>query len=184
MKRSLDDNTDIRVFGNDDESLRILGQLLSSETSRKIIQILIKEEMYANQISNKLGIQINTILFHLKKLADLGLVTVTHKQIVKKGVDHKYYKMIPNIFVTVTLPKKEIHEKGFLKRIFRDGVKFTIIGIAGIISFIIPHEFYSRNTWSGLYIENELSLELPLLVITIGLIIETIHFRIKNKKRM
>lgn len=145
MNNLADDIIEIKVFGNDDESLKVLGQLLSNETSRNIIQLLTQEEMYTNQISNRLEIQMNITIFHLKKLVDLGLVMVTHKQIVKKGVDHKYYKMVPNMFVTSTQTKKEVHENGFLKKFFKEGVKLTVIGVA---SFFVWEIFDKSQKFS------------------------------------
>ena len=166
-----EDITEIKVFGNDDESLKTLGQLLSNETSRKIIQLLTHKEMYTNQISKKLGIQMNITIFHLKKLVELGLLIVTHKQIVKKGVDHKYYKMVPNMFVTSTQPKKELHENGFLKKFFKDGIKFTSIILATIISFFIYDELDIEAVLGYPSDVKDLSLEIPFLVIIFGLII-------------
>lgn len=127
----------VKVFGNDDESLKILGQLLSNETSRKIIHILIKEEMYANQISKELGITMNLTLFHIKKLEELGLLIVTHKKIIKKGVDHKYYKMIPNLFVSPNNTKEDLAKKNILKSIFKDGVKILVVSICSAVSWLV-----------------------------------------------
>ena len=158
-----ENNTKIRVFGNDDESLKILGQLLSTETSRKIIQLLTQEEMYINQISKKLGIQMNITIFHLKKLEELGLLIVTHKQIVKKGVDHKYYKMVPNMFVTATQTKKEVHENEFLKKFFKEGVKFLTVTIAVITTWLSINQqiFDSKISLDrSVYIVNKTS-EIP-----------------------
>ena len=174
-----ENSTEIKVFGNDDESLKTLGQLLSSETSRKIIQLLTQEEMYTNQISKKLGIQMNTIVFHMKKLVEVGLVTVTHKQIVKKGVDHKYYKMMPNIFVTSIQSKKEIHENGFLKKFFKEGIKFSFIPIIAIMSLFTQHTF--DNSGLDVAKSNNDVIIIGLIIIIIGLIAERIYFQKKKK---
>jgi len=178
-----EDNTNIRVFGNDDESLRILGQILSNETSRKIIQLLTQEEMYTNQISKRLGIQMNTIIFHLKKLVEVGLVTVTHKQIIKKGVDHKYYKMIPNIFVTSTQPKKEVHANGFLKKFFKEGIKFAAIGFLSIITwkyFVTLHIPEINNNYNLVESTSE-NLTIPIIIFSIiGVLI---YLYLKKRKK-
>jgi len=173
-----ENSTEIKVFGNDDESLKTLGQLLSSETSRKIIHLLTREEMYTNQISMKLGIQMNTTVFHLKKLVEVGLVTVTHKKIVKKGVDHKYYKMVPNMFVTSTQSKKEVHENGFLKKFFKDGIKFASIGILTFSVFMITD--FKRFLYPNEFALDFPVLVIPLTVLIIGLIIERILSRKKK----
>lgn len=162
-------NTKIKVFGTDDESLKTLGQLLSNETSRKIIQVLTQEEMYTNQISKKLGIQMNITIFHLKKLEELGLVTVTHKRIVKKGVDHKYYKMIPNMFVTSTQTKKEVHKNGFLKKFFKDNVKILTV------SLVFASWFFSNKILEGFDLQgvdsSPIQINKDSLSVVVGLIV-------------
>lgn len=143
-----ENSTKIKVFGNDDESLKILGQLLSNETSRKIISCLNGNEMYINQISKACGIQMNLVIHHIKKLEEVGLVTITEKPIVRKGVDHKFYKMVPNVFVNTTQTKEEMKENGFFKKFFKDGIKFMAIIIAAITSFKItePYEITHKIT--------------------------------------
>lgn len=178
------DDKDIKIFGKDDEGLKSLGKLLSNQTSRKIMECLKDEPMYINQIAKKLNLQMNLVIHHIKLLEDAKLLTITHKKITRKGEEHKHYKVVSNIFINITETKDTMHEKGFLKRIFRDGIKFASIGIAAIISFTIQNQFTSRNTWSSLYNVDEHYLVFPLLVIIIGLVMERIYIHFKNKKRM
>lgn len=126
----------IKVFGNDEESLKILGQLLSNETSRKIIGLLTEKEMYTNEISKTLGIQMNLTIHHIQKLEEIGLLTVRHKPIVRKGVDHKFYKVIPNLFVTQSHTTQEMQDNKFFKKFFKEGIKFAVIAFVGAASWI------------------------------------------------
>ncbi len=127
----------IKVFSSDDEKLKKLGELLSNQSSRDILKLLIDKEMYTNEIAEKLDLRVNLIIHHLKKLESLGLLEISEKQIVKKGNKHKFYKMIPNIFITPSQPKGGIKEDGFLKKNFKEGIKFLAIGVAATSSFII-----------------------------------------------
>lgn len=185
-------NDTVKIFGNDTDTLRILGNALASKTCNKIMKLICDDEMYANEISKKLGIQINLTLFHLNKLEDIGVVKVTYKKLVRKGVEHKHYKMIPTIFISISETKKEIHETGFLKRIFKDSIKFASIGIVSLFSFIITSDLISDNQqWSGIIpktsstAENTLfPLVVALFVLLMGVITERIYFQIKNKKKI
>jgi len=125
----------IKVFSSEDEKLQMLGELLSSKSSRDIIKLLIEKEMYANEISSRLGIKFNLIAYHLKKMENIRLVSITEKQIVKKGKMHKFYKINSGIFL---LPshKEEVRDNGFLKKVFREGIKFTAVGIAAISTWV------------------------------------------------
>ena len=167
----------IKLFTFNDESLKILGELLSNETSRKIINSLIENEMYTNELSVKLDIPISLVAHHLRKLEQVNLVEVTEKPLVKKGIKHKHFRMIPNLFVGSS-PSENIQESESLKRIFKKTVKFAGIGIA---SFFV---------WATSLIENKIDAEpiepqfyeksdFILLLIIFGLLI---LFTI-NKKR-
>jgi len=179
-----DENIKIKVFGYDDESLKTLGQLLSNETSRKIIMLLINEEMYLNEISKKLGIQMNITKFHLKKLVDVKLVTITNKKITKKGIDHDHYKMISNIFLKLDNTKEDMENSVFLRRIFKDSIKFALVGIAGILPFIIkfkneivPNEHQLSSISKSINLD---PIIISLIIVIIGLFI--IYLLEKRKK--
>ena len=129
----------IKVFTPDEKSLKTLGELLSNDTSRKIIKILIEDEMYVNQISVKLSITPNLVTHHLKKLESIGLVNVTSKPISRKTKNHNFYKIRNDIFVDLK-PKEDK-----LKRIFRPGIK--IAGVCtGIIGTFSSLQFIQKVT--------------------------------------
>ncbi len=178
-----EDDNKIKIFGSDDD-LKSLGELLSNETSRKIIKNLMEHQMYTNEIATKLDMRVSLVIHHLKKLEELGLVDIINKRIKRKGEKHRFFKISSDIFVTLDKTKEDIEKKGILKRVFRDGIKFLVIGITATISFIIPYEFNTENVWSNGYPVDELPLEFPFSIIIIGLVAEIIYSRIKNKKRM
>lgn len=131
-----DDEIDkIKVFSSEDEKLKILGELLSNKSSRDIIKLLMNKECYTNEIAKKLDMRVSLVIHHLKKLRELGLLEVKNKKIVKKGNEHRYYRVAPNLFVVANQTNEEIQEKGMLRKIFREGTKIFVIGIAVISSW-------------------------------------------------
>lgn len=176
-----DENFDkIKVFSSDDERLKILGELLSNKSSRDIIKLLSNKEMYANEIAKKLDIRPNLVIHHLKKLKELGLLETKNKEIIKKGVEHKYYKIIPNMFVTLTQTKKEIHENGLFKRFFKEGVKFAVIGSVSAISWLLLQPSPIRPGAPSDKLIDVDPLVVALLIIISGLVIELIYLKIKK----
>ena len=75
---------------DDDEILSILGD----EYSRKILSILSKNEMSAQEISNNLGIPNSTTYRKIKNLENLGLVKKTKVIRTLEGLDESYYKSL------------------------------------------------------------------------------------------
>jgi len=167
----------IKTFSIKDKSLKQLGELLANETSRSIIILLAEEELYVNQIAETLNMRVSLVIHHLQKLEGLGILDIVEKPITRKTKNHRFFRMRTNIFLEFLEDKK-------IKQVFKEGLKFASIGVAALISSTIPHDFFSRDTWSGLNNVNEYSSELPLMVITIGLVIERIHIYFKNKKKM
>ena len=152
-----------KVFDGSDEKLKILGELLSNETSRKIIKSLIEREMYTNEIATKLDMRMNLVIHHLKKLKELGLLEITHKKIVRKGNNHKYFRMIPGIVIFPSENKDTIENGGILKKFFKDGIKFSLVAISGFV------------TWFGInFTENKNSISLDRSVYDVPDIVEEI----------
>lgn len=71
-----------------DEILSILGD----EYSRKILSILSKNEMSAQEISDNLGIPSSTTYRKIKNLENLELVKRTKVVRTLEGLDESYYK--------------------------------------------------------------------------------------------
>ena len=177
---------EIKVFGADDRSLKLLGELLSNDTSRKIIRCLIEKQMYTNELATKLDIPISLVIHHLKKLEELNLVDVKEKQITKKTKKHKFFRMSGKIFVLPNDSNVEIREMGSLKRILQEKIRYTIIGVTALFSFVlisnqdISKAFVSQEPLGApFYLE---SVFVPFLIIIVGLIIELV-VQYKKKKR-
>ena len=126
----------------DDDSLKTLGELLASKTSRDLMKFLMNKSTYKMKISDELGVPFSLVEHHLKKLEKLGLVKITNKKLIKDGVLHKTYKITADgIFLMLNTTKEEIKEKGVLKRIFKESVKFVAVGIAGIVSWFGTQQY-------------------------------------------
>lgn len=135
----------IKVFSSDDEKLKILGELLSNKSSREIIKLLMEKEYYTNEIADKLDLRTNLIIHHLKKLEELGLLEITQKKIVKKGNDHRYFRMIPNLFLHPSETSEEMTQKKTLKKIFKENIKIMSIGLAILSSWFLSRQLHQDN---------------------------------------
>ena len=75
---------------NDDEILSVLAD----EYSRKILSILAKNELNAQDISSRLEIPASTTYRKIKNLENLGLVKKTKVIRTLEGLDESYYKSL------------------------------------------------------------------------------------------
>lgn len=172
-----DDLPKIKVFASDD-NLKSLGELLSNDSSRKIIYNLMLKEMYTNEIATKLDMRVSLVIHHLKKLEDLGLVEITDRKIKRKGIDHRFFRIKFDMFVTLDKSKEEINEKGILQKIFKEGIKIASIATAFFITWGFERvrtntsEFDDFVKTGEIPSTNELgNLVIPLIVVIIALVI-------------
>ena len=161
-----DDEPKIKVFASDD-NLKELGELLSNDSSRKIIYHLMNKEMYTNEIATKLEMRVSLVIHHLKKMEDLGMLTIINKKIKRKGEEHRFFRINSNILVIVDLNKQEIEEKGLLKRLFKDGIKFASLSIAAISTWLGSHSLSKKqvifdDNLSPLPLSNQTASYIPI----------------------
>ena len=167
---------------SDEESLKILGELLSNQTSRDIMKFLMNKSAYKKKISDKLNVSYSLIEHHLKKLEKLGLVKITNRKLIKKGVPHKTYKITADgIFLMLNTTDEEVKKSGVLKGMFREGIKFASIGIVSLVTWFLNKNIIltDNNIWSYPYTINN-HITIPLIVIIIGLFV--VYFLEKKKK--
>jgi DNA-binding transcriptional ArsR family regulator len=95
-------NEKIEILSTDDERIKAVGELLSSDSSRAILKLLFNEEMTANQIAQKTEISLPLVMYHLKKMQDANVVKVSQTGKNTKSHDMKYYTV--DKFAIVILP--------------------------------------------------------------------------------
>jgi len=136
-KKEDNENFDkIKVFSSDDEKLKILGELLSNKSSRDIIRMLIEKEMYTNEIATKLDMRVNLVIHHLKKMKEIGIIEINHKKIIRKGKEHEYFRIVPGFLILPNETKENTQKNKTLKKIFKEGIKYTIVLVATVSSFL------------------------------------------------
>lgn len=131
----MEEKPPIKIFDKNDKSLKMIGELLSNDSSRQIIRCLIEKEMYTNEIAKKLQLRVSLVIHHLKKLEELELLEITEKQIVKNGNKHKFYRMVPNLGISPNHSEEELKENGFFKKIFNSGVKISVVAFGCLTSW-------------------------------------------------
>lgn len=176
----------IEILSTDNEKIKLIGELLSNDSSRIILQLLFESEMTANQISLKTNMLVSLIIHHLKKMQEVGIVKINRIEKNTKGHDMKYYGTTK--FAIVILPSKlsdKARQSKSLYNSFRRIYKFAAIGITAATSWLIlkpvekikpdgtfpvPFEPTGEQVFSQFF----WSIVIPLIIITTGLIIERI----------
>ena len=121
----------IKILATDDKKIKSFGEIFSNDSSREILQLLFNEELSATQIAQKTEISLQLVKYHLIKLQDLGVVTISKIEKNSKSQDMKIYAATKFSIVIVppTLSKKTKESK-LLVRSFRHIYKVAGLGIA------------------------------------------------------
>lgn len=178
---ALEKSDRVKIFIPTDQSLKQLGELLMTETSRSIILELIGKEMYVNEIAIKLQLRVSLVTHHLQKLKDLGLLDITSKPISKRTKNHDFFRFKTDVFLNFS--EDTTGEK--LKRIFKETVKFASIGIISLTSFLFDYSTNPTNNYAiGFQADNPLEPWVAFLaILVVGLAIERIYFGWKKRRK-
>lgn len=81
----------IDILSTEDEKLKEIGEILSSDSSRQILKLLFNNSLSANQIAQKTEMSLPLVIHHLKKMQNTGVVKITNVGKNTKSHDVKFY---------------------------------------------------------------------------------------------
>ncbi|HLD33616.1 MAG TPA: helix-turn-helix domain-containing protein [Candidatus Nanoarchaeia archaeon] len=109
-----------------------LAEVLSNDTSRKIIDYLsAKEDATESDIAKELNIPLPTVHYNLQKLKEAQLVAVDEFHYSKKGREVDHYKLANKYVIITPRPVKGI--KNALKSILP--VSIILAGLTSLLAF-------------------------------------------------
>jgi len=79
----------IEIFSTDDEKIKSVGELLTNDSSRAILQLLFTNELTATKIAEKTGISLQLVKYHINKMQDLNIAKISRVEKNKKKSRHE-----------------------------------------------------------------------------------------------
>ena len=132
-------NNDPIILSYDDDRLKILGELFGNITSRKILILLIDNEMTTEQISNRLGLKINLVLYHLEKMLNLEILSITKTTKNSRGHQVKHYRAKQAVLVFSKDAKPRAEKSKTLSNAIRKVTKLSSIGFTGALTWLVTN---------------------------------------------
>jgi len=140
-------NDKIEILSTDDQRIKAVGELLSSDSSRAILKLLFNDQMTANQIAQKTEASLPLVMYHLKKMQDAGIVKISSTGKNTKSHDMKYYTVdkfaiviLPSGFSEKAKSSKSLHNS--FNRIYR----FATIGGAALAAWFSSQFIQHQQT--------------------------------------
>jgi DNA-binding transcriptional ArsR family regulator len=128
----------VEIISTDDVKIKSVGELLSSDSSRNILKLLFDQVLTANQIAQKTGISLPLVIYHLKKMQEMGIVKITNVGKNVKTQDMKYYTS--SKFAIVILPSNLTERAKTSKSLansFKTIYKFASIAVAAVATWFV-----------------------------------------------
>lgn len=182
-KITTDISDEIRIMSTEDTKIKLIGEVLSNDSSRNILKLLFEKPLTANQLAQKTGLLLSLVIYHLNKMQDAEIVKISKIAKNDKEHDMKYYAITK--FAIIIMPSKASESAKKSKSLFnslRRTYRFVAIGIATFMSWIISksmlesHVSLDKSVWGTNSIPENIYLPIVVaLSVTIsGLIVELI----------
>ena len=122
----------VEILSTEDEKIKAIGEILSTDTSRKILTVLFNQSLTANEISQKTEISLPLVIYHLKKMQESGVVKITNVGKNTKSHDMKFYTI--DKFAIVILPTPMSKPAKTSKSLFNSFTRIHRMATLGAVS--------------------------------------------------
>lgn len=122
----------VEILSTEDQKIKAIGEILSSDSSREILKILFNDSLTANQISQKTEISLPLVIYHLKKMQESGVVKITSVGKNTKSHDMKFYTV--DKLAIVILPSKMSEPAKQSKSLFNSFTRIHRLATLGGVS--------------------------------------------------
>jgi len=143
----------VEIISTEDQKMKAIGEILSSDSSRTILKILFNDSLTANQISQKTEISLPLVIYHLKKMQESGVVKITSVGKNTKSHDMKFYTV--DKLAIIILPSQMSEPAKKSKSLFNSFTRIHRLATLGGVS--IAAWFSSQIIQKG--IESSVNME-------------------------
>ena len=149
----------VEILSTEDQKMKTIGEILSSDSSRAILKILFNDSLTANQISQKTEISLPLVIYHLKKMQESGVVKITSVGKNTKSHDMKFYTV--DKLAIIILPSKMSEPAKKSKSLFNSFTRIHRLATLGGVS--IAAWFSSQIIQKGIETTANIEEQTPMM---------------------
>ena len=148
----------VEILSTEDEKIKAVGEILSSDSSRKILKLLFNQSLTANQISQKIGVSLPLVIYHLKKMQESDVIKITNVGKNTKSHDMKFYTV--DKFAIVILPSEMSKSAKTSKSLFNSFSRIHRLATLGAVCVAawFSSQFIQKNSQIPITMEEELAM--------------------------
>jgi len=151
----------VEILSTEDEKLKAIGEILSSDPSRKILKLLFNQALTANQISQKIEISLPLVIYHLKKMQESGVIKITKIGQNTKSHNMKFYTV--DKFAIVILPSEMSTPAKKSKSLFNSFTRIHRMATLSVVSIAawFSSQFIQKNMAQNIVSDEQLKMSTP-----------------------
>ncbi len=148
----------VEILSTEDQKMKSIGEILSSDSSRAILKILFNDSLTANQISQKTEISLPLVIYHLKKMQESGVVKITNVGKNTKSHDMKFYTV--DKLAIIILPSQMSEPAKKSKSLFNSFTRIHRLATLGGISIAawFSSQIIQKGTEPSVNMEEQTSM--------------------------
>ena len=148
----------VEILSTEDEKIKAVGEILSSDSSRKILKLLFNQSLTANQISQQIGVSLPLVIYHLKKMQESDVIKITNVGKNTKSHDMKFYTV--GKFAIVILPSEMSKSAKTSKSLFNSFSRIHRLATLGAVCVAawFSSQFIQKNSQIPIVMEEELAM--------------------------
>jgi DNA-binding transcriptional ArsR family regulator len=131
----------LQVFSTDEEKAKLLAMQIANDRGREVLEYIYKgKPLSASDISEDLDIPLPTVMFHIDRFLEIGIIKIVKTRMSKKLREIKYYGPSKRAFLIIPYQKEETMSS------IRNAVKTSVVTpvtmalvivVSGIVGFIV-----------------------------------------------
>lgn len=148
----------VEILSTEDQKMKSIGEILSSDSSRAILKILFNDSLTANQISQKTEISLPLVIYHLKKMQESGVVKITSVGKNTKSHDMKFYTV--DKLAIIILPSQMSEPAKKSKSLFNSFTRIHRLATLGGVSIAawFSSQIIQKGTEPSVNMEEQTSM--------------------------
>jgi len=145
----------VEIISTEDQKMKAIGEILSSDSSRAILKLLFNDSLTANQISQKTEISLPLVIYHLKKMQESGVVKITSVGKNTKSHDMKFYTVDKLAIIILPAQMSEPAKKS--KSLFNSFTRIHRLATLGGVSIAawFSSQIIQKGTESSVNMEEQ-----------------------------
>lgn len=130
----------LHVFRTDEDKAKLLAMQIANDRGRQVLECIFRKPRSASEIARELDIPLPTVMFHVERFLEIGIIKIVKTRMSKKLREIKYYGPSKQAILIIPYQKEETMSH------IADAVKTAVITpvtvalvvfVAGVAGFLV-----------------------------------------------